>query len=55
MARELEELGRNSDLGGAAGLYAAFEPQLSEVLTYVHGSVEANGEAQLVAGQSREI
>ena len=54
MVRELEELGRNSDLGGAAGLYAVFEAQLSEVLTSVRGSLDMNGEAQLVASQSRE-
>jgi signal transduction histidine kinase/DNA-binding response OmpR family regulator len=55
IVRELEELGRKSDLGGVAGLYAVFEAQLSEVLTSVRGSLDMNGETQLVASPSREI
>jgi len=54
MVRELEELGRKSHLGGAAGLYAVFEAQLKEVLTSVRGSLDVNGETQLAAGSSRE-
>ncbi len=54
MVRELEELGRKSDLGGGAGLYAVFEAQLSEVLTSVRGSLDMDGETQLAAGWSRE-
>jgi two-component system, sensor histidine kinase and response regulator len=52
--RELEDLGRNSDLAGAAGLYAVFEALLSEVLTAVRESLDVNGETQVVAGRSRE-
>jgi signal transduction histidine kinase/DNA-binding response OmpR family regulator len=55
VVRELEELGRKSHLGGAAGLYAVFEAQLKEVLTSVRGSLDVNGETQLAAGWSREI
>jgi len=54
IARELEELGRNSDPGGAAGLYERFEALLSEVLTAVRGSLDVNGETHLVASRSRE-
>jgi two-component system, sensor histidine kinase and response regulator len=54
MVRELEELGRKSDLAGAAGLYAVFEAQLSEVLTSMRRSFDMNGETQLVASRSRE-
>jgi two-component system, sensor histidine kinase and response regulator len=54
MARQLEELGRKSDFGGAAGLYARFEVQLNEVLTSVRGSFDMNGETQLAASGSRE-
>ena len=54
IVRELEELGRNSDPGGAAGLYAVFEAQLSEVLTAMRGSLDMNGESQMVASRSRE-
>jgi signal transduction histidine kinase/DNA-binding response OmpR family regulator/HPt (histidine-containing phosphotransfer) domain-containing protein len=54
MARELEELGRNSDLAGGPGLYAVFEALLSDVLTSVRRSLDVNGEAPLVAGRSRE-
>jgi len=54
IVRELEELGRNSDPGGAAGLYPVFEAQLSEVLTAMRGGFDMNGETQMVASQSRE-
>jgi two-component system sensor histidine kinase/response regulator len=54
MVRELEELGRKSNLGGAAGLYAVLEAQLGEVLTSVRGSLDGNGETQMVAGHARE-
>jgi signal transduction histidine kinase/DNA-binding response OmpR family regulator len=54
MVRQLEELGRKSDPGGAAGLYAIFEAQLSEALTSMRRSFDMNGETQMVASRSRE-
>jgi signal transduction histidine kinase/DNA-binding response OmpR family regulator len=51
---ELEELGRNSDPGGAAGLYAVFEAQLSELLGTMRGGFDMNGETQMAAGRSTE-
>jgi CheY-like chemotaxis protein len=40
-ARELEELGRNSDLRFAAGLYATFASELSELLTSMRSTMRA--------------
>jgi CheY-like chemotaxis protein/HPt (histidine-containing phosphotransfer) domain-containing protein len=54
IVRELEELGRNSELGGTAALYAVFEAQLSEVLTAMRGGFDMNGESQMAASRSRE-
>jgi two-component system, sensor histidine kinase and response regulator len=54
IVRELEELGRKSDLGGADGLYGVLEAQLSGVLTSMRGSLDINGETPMVAGQVRE-
>jgi two-component system sensor histidine kinase/response regulator len=49
-ARELEELGRNSDLRFAAGLYATFASDLSELLTSMRSTRRANPRVAMVAG-----
>jgi two-component system sensor histidine kinase/response regulator len=49
-ARELEELGRNSDLRFAAGLYATFASELSELLTSMRSTMGGNSDVEMVAG-----
>jgi CheY-like chemotaxis protein len=49
-ARELEELGRNSNLRFAAGLYATFASELSELLTSMRDTMRANPGVEVVAG-----
>ena len=50
-ARELEELGRNSDLRFAAGLYATFASDLSELLTSMRNTMRANPGVEMVPGR----
>jgi two-component system, sensor histidine kinase and response regulator len=50
MARELEEIGRNSDLRFIAGLYATFASELSELLTSMRSTMGANSGVEVVAG-----
>ncbi len=50
MARELEEFGRNSDLRFAAGLYATFASELSELLTSMRSTMSASPSEAMVAG-----
>jgi CheY-like chemotaxis protein/HPt (histidine-containing phosphotransfer) domain-containing protein len=50
MARALEEIGRNSDLRFAAGLYATFASELSELLTSMRSTMGANSGVEVVAG-----
>ncbi len=50
-ARELEEFGRNSDLRFAAGLYARFASELSELLTSMRATMGANPGVEMVAGR----
>jgi CheY-like chemotaxis protein len=49
-ARDLEELGRSSDLRFAASLYAAFASELSELLTSMRSMMLANPGVEMVAG-----
>ncbi len=49
-ARELEELGRTSDLRLAASLYATFASDLSELLTSMRNTMGANPRVEMVAG-----
>ena len=51
--RELEVLGQKSDLRRAAGLYAIFEGQLSEVLTSIRRGFEIDNNTQMVRGESK--
>ncbi len=53
--REMEELGRRSDLRLAATLYATFEPELSEVLIAMRRTVGTKPDAEVVAGRSGAI
>ena len=50
MARELEDFGRNSDLRFAAGLYATFASELSELLTSMRSTMSATPSEAMVAG-----
>jgi signal transduction histidine kinase/DNA-binding response OmpR family regulator len=49
-ARELEDLGRNSDLRLAPSLYATFASELSELLTSMRSTMHANPGVEMVAG-----
>jgi CheY-like chemotaxis protein/HPt (histidine-containing phosphotransfer) domain-containing protein len=49
-ARELEELGRNSDLRFAADLYAKFASELSALLSSMRSTMGANPSVEMVAG-----
>jgi CheY-like chemotaxis protein/HPt (histidine-containing phosphotransfer) domain-containing protein len=51
-ARELEELGRNSDLRFAGDLYATLASELSELLTSMRGTMGANPSVEMVAGSA---
>ena len=52
-ARELEEMGKNSDLRSAADLYATFASELSELLTLMRNTMRANPGVEVVAGSPR--
>ncbi len=54
-ARELEELGRNSDLRFAAGLYATFASELSGLLTSMRSTMRAHPSVEVVAGAQGPI
>jgi CheY-like chemotaxis protein len=49
-ARELEELGKNSDLRFAADLYAKFASELSALLTSMRSTMGAHPSVEMVAG-----
>jgi HPt (histidine-containing phosphotransfer) domain-containing protein len=49
-ARELEELGRNSDLRFAAGLYTTLASELSELLTSMRSTMGAHSSVEMLAG-----
>jgi two-component system, sensor histidine kinase and response regulator len=51
-ARELEQMGQKSDLGGAADVYARLEARLTEVLTSMQQTAGAWPDMQTVSGGS---